>query len=144
MSKNWAFFCGLLGLPLFCATSCSGRIAGGSAVVEDAGSAGMDGTLPPEHDSGLKNTDCSKLTVSQCAAGTECQVLEAQLQAPKCASELEAVGCASTETGCGAAETRAEDAQGRQWLFLSTCIPFGWKELPPPALDPCGVGGAAN
>jgi hypothetical protein len=111
--------------------------------MEEAGSAGMT-DAPPEHDSGLKNTDCSKLTVEQCAAGNECQVLEGQVQSPKCSSEFEAVGCASAETGCDAAETRADDPQGRQWLFLSTCIPLGWKLLPPNTPDACGFAGATN
>jgi hypothetical protein len=100
--------------------------------------------LTPERDSGLKNTDCAKLSVGQCAAGNECEVLEAQLQAPKCANEFEAVGCSPRLTGCGAAETRAQDPQGRRWLFLSTCIPSGWKELPASTPDACGMGGAAN
>jgi hypothetical protein len=145
MSKNWALFWALFGVLLFCAVSCSGRVSGRSPPAEDAGSAGMrDLPTPPEHDSGLQNTDCAKLSVAQCAAGRDCQVLEAQLQSPRCASELEAVGCFSVPEGCGAAETRAADPQGRQWLFLSTCIPFGWRELAPSTPDPCGVGGAAN
>ena len=145
MSRNWAVFCGLLGVPLFCAMSCSGRVSGGGAVLEDAGSAGMtDGPPRSERDSGLQNTDCAKLSVAQCAAGRDCQVLEAQLQSPRCASELEAVGCFSVPEVCGGGETRAEDPEGRQWLFLSTCLPFGWKELPPGTADPCGVGGATN
>ncbi|HEX3855581.1 MAG TPA: hypothetical protein VHW01_31680 [Polyangiaceae bacterium] len=145
MSKIWAIFWGLLALPSFCAVSCSGRVSGGSPLAEDSGSAGMpDIRTPPEHDSGLQNTDCAKLSVAQCAAGRECQVLEAQLQSPRCATELEAVGCFSVPEGCGAAETHAADPQGRQWLFLSTCIPFGWRELAPSTPDPCGVGGAAD
>jgi hypothetical protein len=143
MSKNWAIFWGLLALPLVCAVSCTGSISGHSVSIEDAGSAGM-ADAAPEYDSRLKNTDCSKLTFEQCAAGNECQVLEAQLQSPKCASEFEAVGCAPTVTGCDAAETRGEDPQGRQWLFPSTCIPFGWKLLAPNTPDSCGFGGAAN
>lgn len=143
MSKSWAAFWVLVTLPLVCGVSCSGRVSGSGPILEDAGSAGMP-EVTPEHDSGLKNTECAKLTVGQCAAGKECQVLEAQLQAPRCASEFEAVDCASALTGCGAAETRAQDPQGRQWLFLSTCIPSGWKELPASTPDACGVGGAAN
>jgi hypothetical protein len=143
MSKNRAIFWGLLALPLVCAVSCKGRISDRSLSADDAGSPST-ADAAPEYDSGLKSIDCSKLTVGQCAAGNECQVLEAQLQMPKCASEFEAVGCASTETGCGAAETRAEDPQGRQWLFLSTCIPFGWRLLPASTPEACSMGGGAN
>jgi hypothetical protein len=143
MSKRWAIFWGMLALPSLCAVSCSGRVADPSVSSDDAGSTGS-ADAAPEHDSGLENSDCSKLTVGHCAAGNDCQVLEAQLQAPRCASDFEAVGCASTDASCGAAETRAADPQGRQWLFLSTCIPFGWRLLAPTAPDACGVGGAAN
>jgi len=148
MSKNRALFWFFLALPVLCAVSCTGTISDPSLRQEDAGmTAGMTADAASEPDSGLKNSDCSKLTVEQCAAGRACQVLEAQLQSPRCASEFEAVGCASTETGCGAAQARADDPQGRQWLFLSTCIPFGWTPLAPNAPNACGVrgvGGAAH
>jgi hypothetical protein len=143
MSKSRPIFWAVFALPWLCAVNCSGHVSDRSLSMADAGSAGMTDAAA-ERDSGLKNTDCSKLTVGQCAAGNECQVLEAQLQAPRCASDFEAVGCASTDTSCGAAETRAADPQGRQWLFLSTCIPFGWRLLAPTAADACAAGGAAN
>ncbi len=98
MSKSRAVFWGILALPLLYAMSCSGRVSNRSVSMADAGSAGMAVDAPPVHDSGLRNTDCSKLTVGQCAAGNDCQVLEAQLQSPRCASDFEAVGCAAGET----------------------------------------------
>ena len=134
------FLLGLLALPTLWA-ACSGQVTSGGPGFGDAGSAG---TAPsaPEYDSGLKNTDCPLLTVGQCAAGTDCQVLEAQLRSPICSQGLEAVGCSNP--GCGAAETRAQDPDGRVWLFPSTCIPLGWKALPSTQDEPCGMAGAAN
>ena len=140
------FLLGLLALPPLWA-ACSGQVSSGGPVVGDgdAGSAGAAGAPnAPEYDSGLKNTDCSLLTVEQCAAGKDCQVIEAQLRSPTCQSGLEAVGCSTISQGCGDALTRAKDPDGRVWLFRTTCIPHGWTALPSTADEPCGLGGAAN
>ena len=136
------FLLGLLALPPLWA-ACSGQVTSGGPELGDAGSAGAAGApSKPEYDSGLKDTDCSLLTVGQCAAGPDCQVLDAQLRSPTCSHGLEAVGCSAL--GCGAAETRAQDPKGRVWLFPSTCIPLGWTELPSVEDEPCGMAGATN
>ncbi len=136
-----ALLLGLLALSSLWA-ACSGQVTQGGPMPGGAGSAGAAGA--PEFDSGLKHTDCSMLTVEQCAAGEDCEVLEAQLRSPQCENEFEAVGCSSISDGCGDALTRAQDPDGREWLFRTTCIPFGWTELPSAADQPCGMAGAAN
>ena len=129
--------------PLWAA--CSATITSGGPFTSDAGSAGTsEGNAAPELDSGLKGTDCTLLSVSQCAAGKDCTVLEAQPRAPKCQNDFEAVGCTSIDNGCDDALTRAADPMGRQWLFRSGCIPRGWTPLPSATDQPCGTAGAAN
>ncbi len=135
---------GCLALPTLWA-ACAGTVSNGGPLHGAAGSAGAAGeTSAPEFDSGLKDKDCTLLTVGQCAAGKNCGVIEAQLRSPTCENELEAVGCTSIDQGCDDVLTRAQDPNGRQWLFRSGCIPRGWTPLPSAADEPCGMAGAAN
>ena len=99
----------------------------------------MDCSVPEE-------TDCTDLSVTDCASREDCAaitasqtVLNAEEECLDWANSVEDVGCMNAEMGCDNAITYAASAADptQCYGFPSTCIPQGWSDCNTESLPDC-------
>jgi hypothetical protein len=120
------------------ADGCAPRACNGPALRADNGFTGefvvLGGCLPSELIPSSGRTTlpacalCESLSIAQCEAAPQCQVIRARPidDLRSCVLPAQDVACALFNLSCPVDSTRATDPTGKAWSVPGACVPPGW------------------